>query len=305
MGRYIIRRLFYSVFVLIGLTAVVFVVTHIIGDPARLMLPLEAPEQQYLALRGKLGLDDPLYVQFARFCSQVVQGDFGLSLWQGVPALPLVLSRFPATLMLAFVTITFSLLIAIPVGAFSAFRPRSIADRITTILSFTGISMPTFWLALVLIFLLAIQLRWFKTSGYGGWEYFVLPVLAISAQTIGRMAQLVRSSVLDEICKAYVTTARAKGLRESMVTFRHTLRNAAIPIVTMAGDEIAHLVNGAVVVEVIFGWPGVGQLAMTAIERRDFPVVQADVLVVAAAVVTINLLVDIAYAYLDPRIRYS
>jgi len=299
MSRYILRRLLYSIFVLAGLTTVVFVVTHLIGDPARLMLPLEATEEQYQALRLKLGLDDPLYVQFAHFALQVARGDLGISLWQGVPAMPLVLSRFPATLYLAFCVIALSLLVAVPLGALAAIRPRSAADRITTILSFTGISIPTFWLALMLILIFAVQLRWFKTSGYGGFEYIALPVLAVSAPITGRMAQLVRSSMFDEICKAYVTTARSKGLAENIIIFRHILRNAAIPIVTLAGDEIAHLVNGTVVIEVIFGWPGIGQLALTAIERRDFPVIQADVLLVASAVVIINLVVDIIYAYLS------
>jgi peptide/nickel transport system permease protein len=305
MSAYIIRRLVHSVFVLVGLTVVIFVVTRTVGDPARLMLPIEATEQQYRAVRAELGLDDPLYVQFARFAWDLARGDLGLSIWQRIPAAQLVLDRIPATLLLALSVISFSLLIAVPMGAISAFKPRSAVDRFTTTLSIVGVSMPTFWLALMLIILFAVQLGWFKTSGYGGFEYLVLPVLALSVNHIGRIAQVVRSCMLDELSKAYVTTARSKGLPERVTVYRHVLRNAAIPVITLAGDEIAGLVNGSVVVEVIFGWPGIGLLAISAIERRDFPLIQADVLIVATLVVAINLAVDLTYAYLDPRIRYS
>ncbi len=305
MGRYILRRLLYSIFVLAGLMAVVFVITHLIGDPARLMLPLEATEEQYQSLRHSLGLDLPLYVQFVNFAVQLLHGDFGISIWQGVPAMPVVLTRFPATIYLAVLALTLSLLVSVPLGAVSAIRPTSAADRVTTVLSFTGLCMPSFWVALMLILIFAVQLRWLKTSGYGGLEYAILPVLAMSGPTIGRLAQLVRSSMIDEMCKTYVSTARAKGLQERVIMWRHVVRNAAIPIITVAADELSHLLGGAVVIEVIFGWPGIGQLAMSAIERRDFPVIQADVFLVATAVVFINLMVDICYAYIDPRIRYS
>lgn len=305
MTAYILRRLIHSLFVLIGLTVVVFLITRLIGDPARLMLPLEATDEQYRALRLRLGLDDPLHVQFGRFALDLARGDLGLSIWQGVPAAQLVLERFPATLYLAFAVISFALLIAVPMGTLAAVRPRSLADRATTTLSILGVSMPTFWLALMLIIVFAVQLRWFKTSGYGGPEYLVLPVLALSAQHIGRIAQVVRSCMLDELSKIYVTTARAKGLSERATVYGHALRNAAIPIITLTGDEIAGLVNGSVVIEVIFGWPGIGLLAIAAIERRDLPLIQADVLLVAAVVVIINLAVDLTYAYLDPRIRYA
>lgn len=305
MTRYILRRLIYSLFVLASLTAVVFFITHLIGDPARLMLPLDATEEQYHALRASLGLDLPLHIQFLRFAGQAVQGDFGDSIWQDTPALSVVLDRLPATLYLAICTIVLTTIISIPLGIACALSPRSFLDRIAGALCFAGISMPTFWLALILILVFAVRLGWFRTSGYGGFSFLVLPMLALSAVTIGRMTQLVRSSILDELDKAYMTTARAKGLFERVVIFRHALRNAAIPIVTFIGYEIAGLVNGAVVVEVIFGWPGVGQLIMTAIERRDFPVIQANVIVVATLIVFINLAVDIIYGYIDPRIRYS
>lgn len=305
MTRYIARRLIYSIFVLASLTVVVFFVTHLIGDPARLMLPLDATEEQYRTLRASLGLDLPLHIQFLQFAGQALRGDFGDSIWQNTPALTVVFDRLPATLYLAICTIVLTTLISIPLGIACALSPRSLLDRITGVICFTGISMPTFWLALILILVFAVQLGWFRTSGYGGLSFLVLPVLTLSAVSVGRMTQLVRTSMLEEIDKAYMTTARAKGLLERAVIFRHALRNAAIPIVTFVGYEIASLVNGAVVVEVIFGWPGIGQLIMTAIERRDFPVIQANVIVVATLIVLINLVVDIVYGYIDPRIRYS
>jgi peptide/nickel transport system permease protein len=305
MTAYLIRRLVHSIFVLIGVSVLVFFVSRLIGDPARLMLPLEASEAQIQDLRVRLGFDQPLHVQFGRFMLDVARGDFGMSIWQGVPAMSLVLSRFPATLYLAFAVVAFSLAVGLPIGIVSAVRPRSLLDRVTTVLSITGVSMPTFWLALMLIIVFAVQLRWFKTSGYGGLEFLVLPVLALSTVHIGRIAQVVRSCMLDELSKAYVTTARSKGLTEQAAVVRHALRNAAIPVITLTADEVAGLINGAVVIEVVFGWPGIGLLALDAIERRDVPDIQADVLLVASADVLMNLVVDLTYAYADPRIRYA
>ncbi len=305
MTVYLIRRLIHSCFVLIGVSLLVFFVGRMIGDPARLMLPLEASEAQVEALRVRLGFDQPLYIQLVRFVGDLLRFDFGTSIWQGVPAMSLVLSRFPATVYLTVAVVGFSLLVGIPMGAIAAIWPRSVIDRLTTVISITGISMPTFWLALMLIIVFAVNLRWFKTSGYGGVEYLILPVLALSVVHIGRIAQVVRSCMLDELSRPYVTTARSKGLREADTVVRHALRNAAIPVITLTADEVAGLINGAVVIEVIFAWPGIGQLALDAIERRDFPVVQADVMLVAAVVVLLNLVVDLTYAYLDPRIRYA
>jgi peptide/nickel transport system permease protein len=305
MTAYLIRRLIHSVFVLIGVSVLVFFVSRMIGDPARLMLPLEASEAQIQALRARLGFDQPLHIQFLKFMTDVARGDFGMSIWQGVPAMHLVLSRFPATVYLTFSVVAFSLLVGLPMGIVSAVWPRSVIDRITTVVSITGVSMPTFWLALMLIIVFAVQFRWFKTSGYGGLEFLVLPVLALSVVHIGRIAQVVRSCMLDELSKAYVTTARSKGLNEKAAVTGHALRNAAIPVITLTADEVAGLINGAVVIEVVFGWPGIGLLALDAIERRDFPVIQADVLLVAAVVVFLNLVVDLTYAYVDPRVRYA
>lgn len=305
MTAYLIRRLIHSVFVLIGVSLLVFFVGRMIGDPARLMLPLEASEAQVEALRARLGFDQPIYIQLFKFLGDLARGDFGMSIWQGVPAMSLVISRFPATVYLTLAVVGFSLLVALPMGIVAAIWPRSAIDRLTTVISVTGVSMPTFWLALMLIIVFAVNLNWFKTSGYGGIEFLVLPVLALSVTHIGRIAQVVRSCMLDELSKPYITTARSKGLQENETVVRHALRNAAIPVITLTADEVAGLINGAVVIEVIFAWPGIGMLALDAIERRDFPVVQADVMLVAAVVVIMNLVVDLAYAYVDPRIRYA
>jgi peptide/nickel transport system permease protein len=269
------------------------------------MLPLEASEEQVQALRARLGFDQPLYVQLAKFLFDLARGDFGMSIWQGVPAMQLVVNRFPATVYLSLAVVAFSLVVALPMGIVAAVWPRSIIDRLTTVVSVTGVSMPTFWLALMLIIVFAVQLNWFKTSGYGGIEFLVLPVLALSVTHIGRIAQVVRSCMLDELSKPYITTARSKGVAEAQMIVRHALRNAAIPVITLTADEVAGLINGAVVIEVIFAWPGIGMLALDAIERRDFPVVQADVMLVASVVVLLNLVVDLTYAYVDPRIRYA
>lgn len=305
MAQYVLRRLAQSLLVLAGLTIVVFFVTRQIGDVARLMLPIDATEQQYLEMRQVLGLNEPLIAQFGRYLLDLMRGDFGMSLWQNVPAMDLVVARFPATAILAFSTLIFSLLVALPVGIGAALKPGSIFDRFATVVSIFGLSVPTFWLALLMIAVLSVQLGWFKTSGYGGMEYLIMPMLAISAQSIGRLTQVIKTSMLDVLNAQFLVTARSKGLYERVILIRHGLRNALLPIVTIIGDEIIGLLNGSVVIEVIFGWPGIGKLTIDAIERRDFAVIQASVIFVALTVILVNLLVDMIYAWLDPRIRYS
>lgn len=291
--------------ILVGLVIVVFFVTHMLGDPARLMLRPEATEEQVQALRDTLGLNDPLYVQFWRYISNLAQGDFGDSIWQRVPALPIVLDRVPATLYLAGVTLLIAFPLAIILGVISAVRPRSIADRIVTVISLTGVSTADFWLGLMLILFFAVQLGWLPTSGYGGVDYVILPALALAMRPMGRISQVVRSAMLDEMSKPYMITARAKGLRERVVVMSHALKNAFIPVVTLLGDEASVMLNGAVVIETLFGWPGIGILLIQAIERRDLPLIEASVLTIAVMIVTVNLLVDLAYTIIDPRVRYT
>jgi peptide/nickel transport system permease protein len=305
IARYLLRRLLHSIFILLGLMIVVFFVTHMLGDPARLMLRPEATEEQVQALRESLGLNDPLYEQFGRYMSNLARGDFGDSLWQRVPALPIVLDRIPATLYLAGVTLLIAFPLAVVLGIVSAVRPRSLADRIVTVVSLGGVSTADFWIGLMLILFFAVQLGWLPTSGYGGLEYVVLPAIALALRPMGRISQVVRSAMLDEMSKQYMVTARAKGLKERTVVMSHALKNAFIPVVTLGGDEAAALLNGAVVIETLFGWPGVGILLIQAIERRDLPLIEAAVLAIAVMIVTVNLLVDLTYALLDPRVRYT
>ncbi len=305
IARYLIRRLFHSIFILLGLIVAVFFVTHMLGDPAQLMLRPEATDEQVEALRDSLGLNDPLYEQFGRFISGVARGDFGDSLWQRVPAMDIVLDRLPATLYLAGATLGVALPLAVILGIISAIRPRSLVDRIVTVVALTGVSTADFWLGLMLILFFSVELGWLPTSGYGGINFVILPAAALALRPIGRISQVVRSAMLDEMNKAYITTARAKGLGERVVIVSHTLKNAAIPILTMMGDEAASLLNGAVVIETVFGWPGIGILLIQAIENRDLPLIEASVIVIAVMIVTVNLLVDLTYSIIDPRVRYE
>ena len=279
--------------------------THLVGDPASLMLRPEATEAQRLAVRERLGLNDPILVQFGRFLGGVVRGDFGESIWQRVPALPIVLDRLPATLYLASATLLLAVPLAIVLGIISAIRPGSIVDRVVTVVSLGGVSTADFWLGLMLILLFAVRLGWLPTSGYGGFQFVILPAVALAFRPLGRISQVVRSAMLDQFSQPYVITARAKGLTERVVVYLHTLKNAAIPVATLVGDEAASLLNGAVVIETVFGWPGVGILLIQAIERRDLPLIEASVIVIAVMIVTVNLLIDLTYSFLDPRVRFG
>lgn len=306
MGAYLVRRLFYSVAVIVGVSLVVFVITHTLGDPVKMMLPLEATQEQYEQAREILGFNDPLYVQFWRFAGKAVRGDFGDSLWQRVPALPLVIEHLPATFLLAGTAIVLATFLAIPLGVLAALRPRSWLDHISTLGSMFGMCVADFWLGLMLILIFPVTLGVLFTSGYGSWQHLVLPAVTLAARPLGRITQIVRSSVLDELDKNYVMAARARGLSEPRTILGHALKNAAIPIVTLSGWEFTRLLAGfTVIVETVFGWPGVGLLAVDAIKRQDLPLLQADVFVVALIVVVLNLVIDLLYGALDPRIRYT
>ncbi|MDP9473190.1 MAG: ABC transporter permease [Chloroflexota bacterium] len=283
----------------------VFFVTHLLGDPVDLMLRPEATEEQRQALRESLGLNDPILVQFGRYMADLARADFGNSIWQRVPAMQIVLDRLPATLYLAGATLIVAIPLAVLLGTISAINPRSIADRVVTVASLAGVSTADFWLGLMLILLFAVRFGWLPTSGYGGLTFVVLPAATLSVRPIGRISQVVRSAMLDQMRAGYVTTARAKGLTEKVVILSHTLKNAAIPILTLMGDEAASLLNGAVVIETLFGWPGVGILLIQAIENRDLPLIEASVIVIAIMIVGVNLLVDLAYTLIDPWVRYG
>lgn len=305
MSQYVLRRLAHSVLVTLAVVALVFVAGRLIGDPAQLMLPLDARPEQFELLRQSLGLDQPILVQFWEFLKGAFRGDFGDSFWQKTPALDLALERLPKTLYLAAVTIGIAFPVAVVLGAIAALWPGSFIDRAINIVSLGGVSVVDFWLGLILILVVSVQFGLLPTSGYGDVRYAILPALTLLFRPLGRIAQIARSSVLDELSKPYIKMARAKGLSETRILFRHGLRNAFIPIVTISGDETTSILNGAVVVETVFAWPGVGLLLIQAIERRDLPLIEALVFLVAMMIIVANLIIDLSYASIDPRIRYS
>ena len=306
MTAFLARRGLMALLVLLGVLTVVFVVTRTFADPARLLLPMDATEAQYRAMRAALGLDDPLVVQYARFMGQVVRGDLGDSYWQRAPVIDLVAQRLPATLMLALAAITLATVVAVPLGILAATRPGSRIDRLVVSGSLVGVSIAEFWLGLLLIVFVAAGLGILPTSGYGTPAHLVLPAITLALRPIGRITQIVRSSMLDELARPHVTVARAKGLQERSVLYGHALKNAGIPIITLGGLEAAELLAGyTIVVETVFGWPGLGQLGVGAMVNHDLPLIQAVVLFGATVVVGANLLVDVAYAYLDPRLRHG
>jgi peptide/nickel transport system permease protein len=271
-----------------------------------MMLPLEATEEQVEAFRDKMGFNDPLWVQFWDWGKNAIRGDFGDSLWQRTDAMQLVLERMPATLLLCSTAIVIAVAASLPLGILAALRPRSWLDKATTSFSLIGVCIPDFWLGLMMILLFAVALRLFYTSGYGTWKHLALPAIALAARPWGRITQIVRSSMMDEMHRTYMMTARAKGLTERNVIMSHALKNASIPIVTLAAWELTRMLAGyTIVVETVFAWPGFGQLAMQAIERRDLTLIQADVFVVALMIVVLNIAIDLIYAALDPRVRLA
>jgi peptide/nickel transport system permease protein len=305
VGSYIGRRSLHSVFSLIGLIILVFFLARLTGDPTNLFLPIDASVEAREAFAERHGFNDPLIVQFGRFLEGLAQGDFGESIRQRRPALEVVLEAFPTTLMLAFLAMTIVISSALVIGALAAYRPGSMFDRLSSMLSLSGASAPDFWIAIMAILLFAVALGWLPTSGTGTPWHWVLPVGILVIRPFGLLVQVVRGAMISALSSAYVKTARAKGVRERMVIFVHALRNAMLPVVTVAGDQAIAIVNGAVVVETIFGFPGIGKLMIDSVLQRDFAVVQAAVFVTAIAIFVMNILIDIAYAMLDPRIRHS
>ena len=301
LGKYVLKRLLHAVLVLLAVLVVVWFVVNQLGDPARLILPPSASEQLYLDTRRAMGLDDPLIVQFWRSFSGWLVGDFGNSVWQNVPSLGLVLQRLPATLFLTAFTLAIAVPLALALGIISALHPGSLLDRALTTISLAGVSIADFWLGLMLILVFSVQLGVLPTSGYGGLEYAILPAAALAFRPLGRLAQVARSTLVEEMQKPYIVTLRAQGMPESKIVRRHALKNSLIPIITVGGDELASFLNGAVVIETIFAWPGVGGLFIQAIERRDLPLVLACVFVIAILVILVNLIIDLAYAWIDPR----
>jgi peptide/nickel transport system permease protein len=302
---YVLQRLAQSVLVLLGVSVIVFGLLHLTGDPTRLLLPLEAREEDVRQLRALLGLDDPLGIQYLRFLGNAVRGDFGLSFKHQVPALGLIFQTLPATIQLTAAGLALALVVAVPAGILAALRRNSPLDALCSIAVLLGQAMPVYWLGLLLIMVFAVGLGWFPAAGRDGPLSLVLPAVALGSFSMARIARMSRSGMLEVLAQDYVRTARAAGIRELLVTYKYALKNAAIPLVTIVGLEFGILLGGAVITETIFAWPGVGRLAVDAIGSRDYPLVQAIVAVMATIFVLINLAVDLVYTWLDPRIVYG
>ena len=281
------------------------VLARLTGDPTNLYLPIDASVEARQEFRAKYGFDDPLIVQFGRFLADLGAGDLGESIRKSRPALEVVLEAMPTTLKLAGITMGLALGLAIVIGSLAAYRPGGAFDRIASVISLLGASAPDFWLAISGIILFAVTLGWLPTSGMGPPIYWVMPIAVLLVRPFGLLVQVVRGAMIGALSSPYVKTARAKGVGEERVIFVHALRNSMLAVITVASDQAAGLVNGAVIVETVFGFPGVGKLMIDAIIQRDFALIQASIIVTAAAIFILNIVVDIGYAMLDPRIRHQ
>ncbi|HSW10996.1 MAG TPA: ABC transporter permease [Bacillota bacterium] len=306
MHTLLARRLASMVPIVLGVTIAVFAVLHLApGCPTTIMLGDHASPEAIEELRNKLGLDDPLYVQYFRWLSGVARGDFGRSIHTRQLVLEMVLQRVPATMELTFAAMILSLVIAVPVGVISATKQYSVVDHATMAGALFGVSMPVFWQGLMGMLVFGFLLGWLPISGRGGLEHLILPAITLGTSQAGLIARLTRSSMLEVIRQDYITTARSKGLAERVVIAKHALKNALIPVVTILALQLPALFGGAVITETVFAWPGMGRLIVTSIFVRDFPVVQAVTLIMAMVVILCNLLADVSYIFLDPRIRYD
>ncbi len=305
MIRYTLLRLIQLIPSLIGLSIILFILMRIGGDPVAHLVRPEASPDEVAAVRAAYGFDRPLHEQYLSSIGRILAGDFGESVRFRSPAMPLVLERLPATLQLALSALVVALLIAIPAGLIAAIFQNSPLDITITLTSTLGRAMPNYWLGIMLILLFGVQLRWLPVSGTGDWRNLVLPATTLGIGIAPALSRLLRSSMIEVLRREYVVTARAKGLKESLVVLRHAMRNALIPFVTIFGLQMAWLLGGAVIVEEVFAWPGMGRLIYRSVQVRDLAVVQAGVFIFALIVMIANLLVDLSYALLDPRINYN
>jgi peptide/nickel transport system permease protein len=314
MYRYLVARLVQLFFVLLFLSIIVFTIVRLIpGDPAAVMLGTEVTPAAVAQIRQEMGLDAPIVVQYVKWLQHVLQGNFGTSWVSKKPALELIVGALPVTLQLVGAAFAVALLIAAPAGILAAIRPRSWIDQGSTTFALLGISMPSFWLGIMLVLLFALELRWFPPSGYlaltadpwGALRATALPALTLGVALAAPLTRFLRSGMLDVLALDYVRTARAKGLPEGRVIARHALKNALLSVVTVLGLQLGALLGGSIVIEQVFAWPGIGRLSLAAIQQRDYGVVQGIVLFVATGFVLVNFLVDLVYLYLDPRIRYE
>lgn len=306
MARYIVRRLLLSILVLWGVVTVVFVLVRVVpGDPAAMMMGPDASPEMIASVRHQLGLDRPLHVQYGYFLRDALRGDLGSSLYLNVPSASLVAERIPATAQLAIISVIISGALSIPLGILAALRVNSTLDKLVSLSTLAAQSLPDFWIGLMLILVFSRNLRLLPTSGQGNVLNLIMPIITLSLPLTTFMARIVRSGMLDILGRDYVRTARGKGLPSGLVIRRHVLKNLMIPVITLFGLQVGALMGGVVITETVFAWPGVGRLLVDSILRKDFPVVQACVLFVAVSYILVNLLVDVAYAYIDPRIHYT
>jgi peptide/nickel transport system permease protein len=305
MKRYIARRAFYALVSLVLLSVTIFLFVRVTGDPAVLLVEPGASQEDLALIRTQLGLDRPLAVQYVTFMASIFRGEFGHSFYYRTPVMELYLSRLPNSLLLAVAAMIFSLVIGIPSGILAAVRVNSWWDGAGKIFALLGLSMPSFWVGLLLILLFSVYLGWLPSSGSGTWLHVLMPAFALGWYFAAAHMRLTRSSMLEVLGSEYVKLARLKGLPEALVISKHAFKNALIPVLTLAGINLVLMVNVAVVVETVFAWPGIGRLLYEGIAFRDFPVVQATVLLGGVMIVGVNLMVDILYAVIDPRIRYE
>ena len=305
MTGYLAGRVLQAVVVLLGISTVVFFILRLTGDPVLLMVMPGATAEQIEQLRHAFGFDRPLLVQYGEFLARATRGDFGLSIRHQEPALALVLERVPATLQLAAASLGLATGVAVVAGVVAAVGRGTWLDAVVTSGALLGQSVPSFWLGVMLIMVFSVRLRWLPSFGLGSLAHLVLPAITLSAFSLARLTRLVRSGMLEVLGQDYIRTARAKGLRERLVVSKHGLRNALLPVVTLVALDAGFLLGGAIIVETIFAWPGMGQLALQAVYNRDFPLVQANVIFMASLFVGINLVMDLIYMVIDPKIRYQ
>lgn len=305
MPTFVARRLSQGILTLLALMIIVFALVRATGSPVNLYLPTDASDQMRAELTERLGLDRPLLAQFATWAGDVLRLDFGTSLWQRRPAMEMVAEALPQTLALGAITLSLPFVAAVVVGSIAALRPHGLFDGIAGTLSLAGASVPDLWFAPMGVLIFVVALGWLPTSGFGGPAFWVLPVLTLVLRPFGILVQVVRGAMIATLSQPYIRAARAKGALESRVLFGHALRNAMLPVITVAGDLAAQFAGGVTVVETVFGWPGIGKLMIDAILQRDFAVLQAGVLVVAAVIILINMAADPLYLAIDPRVRLA
>ncbi|MEM7736291.1 MAG: ABC transporter permease [Deinococcota bacterium] len=305
MSTFLIKRLFQAVLAVWIVVTLVFVLLQVAGNPIDVLAPDDMTQLQRQDLARSLGLDQPLHIQYGRFLTNLVQGDLGISYFSRQPAMGLVLERFPATLRLILVALAMALTLGIPLGVWAAVNAGGPLDSALRFMSVIGISAPTFWIGILFILVFSVQLEWLPSSGNASWQHYILPGFTLALYRIAFFTRMVRSSMLDVLSQDFVRTGRSKGLSERLVTYKHAFRNALVPVITIVGLQFGSLLSGAVVTETIFAWPGMNRLVLTAMYNLDYPIILSFAVIVALLFAGINLIVDVLYGLIDPRVRYG